>query len=86
MALKRYMVSKQRVRSSLAVPSYGAMALKLPGLLEYEHEQRLAVPSYGAMALKRMCTRCLFRYFNLAVPSYGAMALKLQGYLAKDIP
>ncbi len=43
------------MKIDLAVPSYGAMALKqvmmvLPGLIHI----CLAVPSYGAMALKQL--------------------------------
>src|SRR6266852_5260169 len=69
-----------RRKPRLAVPSYGAMALK--------HSQQrvavvaskgLAVPSYGAMALKQPSGITLvLRPRGLAVPSYGAMALKPQ--------
>ncbi len=61
----------------LAVPSYGAMALKqYPMPRQFVHVP-LAVPSYGAMALKPVRPGLSDRHAQLAVPSYGAMALKL---------
>src|SRR6266849_2231566 len=58
----------------LAVPSYGAMALKLCSDHQRSAARALAVPSYGAMALKPAATA--HAPATLAVPSYGAMALK----------
>ncbi len=40
----------------LAVPSYGAMALKPQLLWLLIADNPLAVPSYGAMALKRLAS------------------------------
>ncbi len=62
----------------LAVPSYGAMALKPPRQLYRLPPSKLAVPSYGAMALKHFLVGWSRSEANLAVPSYGAMALKHQ--------
>jgi len=62
----------------LAVPSYGAMALKRVYPHWSDGTFPLAVPSYGAMALKPQSTRWTRKESaSLAVPSYGAMALKL---------
>ncbi len=60
----------------LAVPSYGAMALKHHGQLRPHNRPGLAVPSYGAMALKHHGQLRPHNRPGLAVPSYGAMALK----------
>ncbi len=52
MALKRTSTFVLGSASDLAVPSYGAMALKRQWGVAPQSERRLAVPSYGAMALK----------------------------------
>ncbi len=53
MALKLALTASMKIlRSSLAVPSYGAMALKRHLRNERSNLLSLAVPSYGAMALK----------------------------------
>jgi len=62
--------------SILAVPSYGAMALKHAVTAGRSNNLGLAVPSYGAMALKHGRENRNENWSHLAVPSYGAMALK----------
>ena len=64
------------LHNSLAVPSYGAMALKRNAHPQKHTNHALAVPSYGAMALKPLVSNVLYLPLTLAVPSYGAMALK----------
>ncbi len=75
MALKLCSDHQRSAARALAVPSYGAMALKqrLPSPAAMR-PPTLAVPSYGAMALKPAATA--HAPATLAVPSYGAMALK----------
>ena len=65
------------IGAGLAVPSYGAMALKRIYCPCSSLTDGLAVPSYGAMALKPRVPHPLApSQVPLAVPSYGAMALK----------
>ncbi len=54
MALKPLVAAFVAALPALAVPSYGAMALKRTSTIEVKARHTpLAVPSYGAMALKR---------------------------------
>ncbi len=56
MALKRVYDRPSNLEMPLAVPSYGAMALKLATQEASRRLRHLAVPSYGAMALKLLMT------------------------------
>src|SRR5260370_5205272 len=62
----------------LAVPTHGAMALKLPTDHITDGTIDLEDPSHGAMALKLIYLVDQHPLdIDLAVPSHGAMALKL---------
>src|SRR6266849_7011543 len=93
MALKRRNATAEPAHPLLAVPSYGAMALKRDTRVVPFIGVQLAVPSYGAMALKPPSIGSSSSTTALAVPSYGAMALKhrlrairLAAYQALAVP